>query len=113
MGFCGFAPQPYVQVKDPAELETAWRALLEKTDSIKTPEECATCEDSEFCQRCPGLLSSESGDPGKVSETFCSLARDMHRLYNELKARDMAENPEKYANQASDPQDGEEQEEKR
>ena len=113
MGFCGFAPQPYVQVKDPAELETAWRALMEKTDSIKTPEECATCEDSEFCQRCPGLLSSESGDPGKVSETFCSIARDMHRLYNELKARDMAENPEKYADQASDPQDGEGQEEKR
>jgi sulfatase maturation enzyme AslB (radical SAM superfamily) len=55
--------------------------------AIKTPEECQTCEHVEFCRRCPGLLASESGDPEKVSKSFCSQAAEKHRIYNELKAK--------------------------
>jgi sulfatase maturation enzyme AslB (radical SAM superfamily) len=62
--------------------------MLEKNDAIKTPAECADCPHVEFCKRCPGLLASESGDPEKVSETFCAVAADLHRLYDELKAKE-------------------------
>ena len=69
-------------------MPAAWKKMLEKAATIKTPEECATCEHASFCRRCPGLLASESGDPGKISETFCAIARDLHRLYDELKAQE-------------------------
>jgi sulfatase maturation enzyme AslB (radical SAM superfamily) len=62
--------------------------MLAQTDAIKIPEECATCEHADFCMRCPGLLAAESGDPGKVCESFCSTAAEMHRVYDELMARE-------------------------
>jgi sulfatase maturation enzyme AslB (radical SAM superfamily) len=77
-----------VQVKTPVDLPTAWTDMLAQTEAIKTPEECATCEHADFCMRCPGLLAAESGDPGKVCESFCSMAAEMHRVYDELMARE-------------------------
>ena len=97
MCFCAFPSTHYAQVKEPIDVPAAWSEMLDKASSIKTPEECVTCEYAPFCRRCPGLLASESGDPGKVSETFCAIARDMHRLYVKLKAQEdgkAAENPE-------------------
>jgi sulfatase maturation enzyme AslB (radical SAM superfamily) len=88
MQFCGFSSTPYVQVKTPVDLPTAWTDMLAQTEAIKTPEECATCEHADFCMRCPGLLAAESGDPGKVCESFCSMAAEMHRVYDELMARE-------------------------
>ena len=102
LGFCGFSPKPYAQVADAVDLEASWKEMLEKADKIKTPEKCVECEDAEFCKRCPGLISSESGDPEQVSDTFCAIAKSMHRLYDEMKARDMEENPEKYAQQTAE-----------
>jgi MoaA/NifB/PqqE/SkfB family radical SAM enzyme len=88
MQFCGFSSTPYVQVKTPVDLPTAWTDMLAQTDAIKIPEECATCEHADFCMRCPGLLAAESGDPEKVCESFCSMAAEMHRVYDELMARE-------------------------
>ena len=86
MQFCGFTNKPYAQVGTPPDLPAAWAENLEKCDAIRTPAECATCEHIEFCKRCPGLLASESGDPEKISESFCSMAAEMHRAYDRLKA---------------------------
>ena len=87
LGFCGFTPKPYVQIKFPLDFKAGWQEMLDMVDAIKTPEECLTCEHAEFCRRCPGLLASESGDPEKISETFCFQAAEKHRIYNELKAQ--------------------------
>jgi radical SAM protein with 4Fe4S-binding SPASM domain len=87
LGFCGFSPKPYVQIKFPLDFKSAWEQMLDQVAAIKTPEECQTCEHVEFCRRCPGLLASESGDPEKVSKSFCSQAAEKHRIYNELKAK--------------------------
>lgn len=87
LGFCGFSTKPYVQIKFPLDFKSAWEQMLDQVAAIKTPEECQTCEHVEFCRRCPGLLASESGDPEKVSESFCSQAAEKHRIYNELKAK--------------------------
>ena len=98
LSFCAFPSTHYAQVEEPIDVPAAWKQMLEKASSIKTPEECATCEHAPFCKRCPGLLASESGDPGKISETFCTIARDLHRIYDELKAQadeKTDENPKK------------------
>lgn len=94
MGFCGFADKPYAQVDETVDVSSAWVELLKLTDQITTPKECATCEDAEFCSRCPGQLCAESGDPGKVSETFCEKARKLHARYKELKALEAEKNAE-------------------
>ena len=92
MQFCGFAPRPSVQIRDTVDVQTAWDQLHEMTDAIKTPEECATCEHAEFCMRCPGLLAAESGGyPDRTSKAFCEPAAERHRLYDELKAKALAE----------------------
>ena len=98
MSFCAFPSTHYAQVEEPINVPAAWDEMLKKASSIKTPEECHTCEYSSFCKRCPGLLASESGDPGKVSETFCAIARDMHRLYVELKAKEDGKKAENLEN---------------
>lgn len=84
--FCAFSPKPYVQMGYGAELEDAWQQLLAETAKIKTPEECTTCEYHEFCRRCPGLMASESGDPNVLVPKFCAHAKEMTRIYRELKA---------------------------
>jgi radical SAM protein with 4Fe4S-binding SPASM domain len=89
--FCGFAPKPYVQVGADTVFEDAWNQLLAVSGAIQVPPECKTCEHLEFCQRCPGLLAAESGDPEKTSDTFCSLAAERHRIYKELLAKEASE----------------------
>ncbi len=94
MQFCGFAPKPYVQIEEPVNMEAAWQTMLAQTAAITLPPECDSCEHAEFCKRCPGLLASESGDPGRLSATFCQQAIDLHRLYDELKAEQAQTTPE-------------------
>lgn len=88
LSFCGFATKPYAQVAEPIDIPAAWEEMNRLADEIRTPEKCKTCEHAEFCKRCPGLLASESGDPEKVSDTFCMQAAERHRIYDELKAKE-------------------------
>lgn len=87
MSFCGFTPKPYVQMSFPLDFTAAWEKMLGQIEAIKTPAECASCEYAEFCRRCPGLLASESGDPEKISESFCTQAAEKYRIYQELKKK--------------------------
>lgn len=86
MQFCGFTNKPYVQITETVDMPAAWATMLEQMDAITVPPECAECEDYAFCKRCPGLLASESGDPCKTCESFCSQARETRRIYERLKA---------------------------
>lgn len=104
MIFCGFATKPYAQVQSPVDLPAVWEEMLKKSDVIQTPPECASCEHSAFCRRCPGLLAAESGDPEKVCDSFCTSAAELHRLYDEFMAREAeeAENGQNSASQNSE-----------
>lgn len=88
LSYCAYAPKPYVKVGAPVRLQECWERLLELTDAIRFPPECAECEHVAFCRRCPGLLAAESGDPERASESFCSQAAEKHRLYDELAAKE-------------------------
>ena len=44
--------------------------------------ECSDCQWSMFCQRCPGLLCSESGHPEKISPNLCQTAENLYKLYH-------------------------------
>jgi radical SAM protein with 4Fe4S-binding SPASM domain len=94
MQFCGFAPDPCAKVQEPLDLKASWEKLREVSETVQTPEECKTCEHYAFCMRCPGLLASESGDPSKISETFCRRAIELHAIYDRLKAEEAEKNGE-------------------
>lgn len=79
MQLCSFMNNPCVPYS--GSFRDDWMKLLQKLDEIKTPEECKKCEWSMFCQRCPGILCAESGNPGCVSDSLCSMAKRLTLLY--------------------------------
>ncbi len=85
MQMCSFMNTPFVKYS--GNLEDDWRKLNEKTDKIKSPQECSACEWKEFCQRCPGALCAESGDPEKISKDLCDPAKKLFYIYKEKQGR--------------------------
>ncbi len=84
--FCGFAPRPFAEVVSGGrvDLAQAWQIMGEQVDAITTPPECEACRHKAFCRRCPGLLAAESGDPSRVSDSFCRRAWELGTLYDKL-----------------------------
>jgi radical SAM protein with 4Fe4S-binding SPASM domain len=76
---CSFLSDPYVGYS--GLLETDYKLLSRKLNSIKNPDECETCEWQEFCQRCPAILCSESGHPEKTDKAFCNMAKRLYEIY--------------------------------
>ncbi len=76
---CSFMTQPYAEYS--GNLSEDWIELLEKVEMVKSPPECADCEWSEFCQRCPGALCAESGHPEKIDAGLCDVAKRLTELY--------------------------------
>ena len=81
MQVCADLASRYTQLTAPFDLPAAWQELLALADAIPFPEACATCEDREFCQFCPGGLNAESGDPAKITPAFCEKAALLHKAY--------------------------------
>lgn len=77
---CSFLSQPYVRYS--GRLKEDYDELSERLENIKNPEECAECKWKEFCQRCPAILCSESGDPERIDNSFCDMAKRLCDLYN-------------------------------
>ncbi len=80
---CSFMNGPYATLDN--GLEDAWTELGKKLDELKNPKECKNCEYSVFCQRCPGVLCGESGDPEKTTTEFCKTAERLYYAYKKLK----------------------------
>lgn len=79
MQLCSFMNRPYVDYS--GVLSDDWACLQAKLECLKSPCECSECKWSCFCQRCPGILCAESGDPEKTDPSLCDLARRLHELY--------------------------------
>lgn len=95
MQYCSYATKPFVQLTEPFDMVGAWEQMRAQVDAIRLPAACGDCAYSLFCRRCPGLLCSESGDPEKVSPSFCAQAEFKYRMYEKLKAEKTENNPEK------------------
>ena len=76
---CTTLSEPYVQYS--GNLLSDFHKLDKLLDEIKSPDECQDCEWKEFCQRCPGILCSESGHPEKIDKAFCLMAKRLQDLY--------------------------------
>lgn len=76
---CAFMNGPYTEIN--GNLESAWNELNKKLDTLKDPDECKSCEYSEFCQRCPGMMCAESGSAEKASASVCNTAKCFYTLY--------------------------------
>lgn len=59
--------------------------LHKKLEKLKNPPECKECEWQEFCQRCPGILCAESGNPQKTDAGLCDMARRLYEIYKNRK----------------------------
>lgn len=82
---CAFMNAPFVQWS--GDLGHDWRNLLGKLEAIRSPKECADCKWQKFCQRCPGILCGESGDPEKISDSLCRTAKRLCEIY-EIKKKE-------------------------
>ena len=80
---CTFLTKP--AVKYSGNLKNDWKSLYKKCEILKNPPECEKCLWKAFCQRCPGVLCAESGDPEKVSPDFCRSAERIFDIYNAMK----------------------------
>lgn len=76
---CSFMNIPEVVYS--GNLASDYVDLYIKINEIRNPAECGECEWQEFCQRCPGILCSESGHPEKTDAGLCDMAKKLHRLY--------------------------------
>lgn len=77
---CSFLSDPSVSWS--GNLHENWSKLIMLGHALKSPAECSDCQWSMFCQRCPGLLCSESGHPEKISPNLCQTAENLYKLYH-------------------------------
>lgn len=82
MQLCSFMNGPYATLEN--GLKEAWTTLCKKLELLKSPSECSNCEYSVFCQRCPGILCGESGNPEKSTPEFCVTAERLYTAYKKL-----------------------------
>lgn len=83
---CSFMSVPFIQYS--GNLKADYGLLMRKLESLKSPDECLSCKWKIFCQRCPGILCGESGDPEKTDTNLCNLAKEMYYLYTKLKGEE-------------------------
>lgn len=64
-----------------------WKELENKLcNAIEDiPSKCATCDNIELCEFCPGEFEIETGSPSKPSDYHCQLAEMRKRKMEELK----------------------------
>ncbi len=83
---CSFMNKPYVQYS--GSLADDYIKLHSLLLKIKNPAECANCRWKSFCQRCPGILCAESGDPEKTDKDLCFMAEKLYKIYERKKMED-------------------------
>lgn len=76
---CSFMSRPFVPYS--GDVSADWTALNEQLMNLRSPEECRDCTWKSFCQRCPGILCAESGDPERVDSSLCNAAKRLYELY--------------------------------
>ena len=79
MQMCSFMNTPSVRYS--GNLVSDFRSLNSLLGKLSSPAECESCEDKEFCQRCPGILFAESGHPERISNSLCDTAKRLNELY--------------------------------
>lgn len=77
---CAFMNTPYVKLS--GNLKKDYEDLYKKLNAITSPAECSDCKWKMFCQRCPGILCAESGNPEKISDSLCDVAKKLYDLYS-------------------------------
>lgn len=76
---CSFMSRPFIPYT--GDLGADWATLNENLRKLRSPEACEGCTWRNFCQRCPGILCAESGDPEEVDPSLCDAARRLYELY--------------------------------
>lgn len=78
---CSFMSQPSVTYS--GNVSESFNILYNCLAQLKNPSECSSCEWKDFCQKCPGILCAESGQPEKIDLQFCETAKQLKLLYEQ------------------------------
>ena len=76
---CSFMSKPFVPYS--GNLATDWENLYMKLQNVNSPKKCKDCKWRSFCQRCPGVLCAESGDPERTADSHCNMAKELYEQY--------------------------------
>lgn len=76
---CGMMNEPTESPLE-ADILTAFRNLREKTQLIRLPEECRSCEFSDICNVCAAMCKAETGEFNKKPEYICRMTKTIYSL---------------------------------
>lgn len=62
------------------DFKKAWNQLCDRLSELKRPDKCNGCQYINFCNACPGVLESETGDPEMISERICKKAQAYYEV---------------------------------
>lgn len=59
----------------------AWQKLVSAVSSVKSPNDCKSCQYRNYCAVCPGRLYAETGSFTQCSPYICEIARLLYNKY--------------------------------
>lgn len=82
---CGMMDEP-AEFPLRTDILTAFGRIREKTDAIRLPEECRSCEFSDICSVCAAMCKAETGEFNKKPEYVCRMTKTIYSLTKKEKS---------------------------
>ena len=88
---CGMIPDDYAPNVFDVGYMNAWKIITEKTDEIRLPAACRSCDLRDTCKACAAMVYTESGDYHTVPKYRCRMAHaypgQVLRIAEEIKSK--------------------------
>ncbi len=93
---CGMIPDENAPKVFEEGFSSAWKKIVQKTDSIRLPAACKTCSLKDECRACAAMVYTESGNYSKVPDYRCRMAHAFSeqaaRLAEEIRIKGDSDN---------------------
>lgn len=81
---CGMMTKPFVSVTE-LGFDNAWRQIVNLTEQIRLPKECAACSIKDKCKTCAAMVLAETGDFNEVPTFRCEMMKAHKYLCEQIK----------------------------
>ena len=93
---CGMIPDENAPKVFEEGFSSAWKKIVQKTDSIRLPAACKMCSLKDECRACAAMVYTESGNYSKVPDYRCRMAHAFSeqaaRLAEEIRIKGDSDN---------------------